>query len=226
MANPQSHGQTINDSCLADFGLSVEMIRDAIEYTHNVLDQIDHTLVSSESDRLADLIELANLSAIVGNLFRRGIATVSKGAFRANRPHTFPDLLANAPGTRDLEIKVALEANNPKGHLVKPGPHLTVRYVLADENGAFVRGTDSRGDVVWIWEVRVGDLEEDHFSFSNTEGDSGKTAVINARGMASLRAVFVDLDKCPHGPNGPKVREIKQLLQSRVAQTGYSRTRP
>ena len=41
MANPQSHGQTINDSCLADFGLSIEMIRDAIEYTHNVLDQID-----------------------------------------------------------------------------------------------------------------------------------------------------------------------------------------
>ena len=107
----------------------------------------DHTLVSSDSDRLADLIELANLSAIVGNLFRRGIATVSNGTFKANRPHTFPDLLANAPGARDLEIKVALEANNPKGHLVKPGPHLTVRYVLADENGTFVRGTDSRGDV-------------------------------------------------------------------------------
>ena len=115
MANPQSHGQTINDSCLADFGLSVEMIRDAIEYTHNVLDQIDHTLVSSESDRLADLIELANLSAIVGNLFRRGIATVSNGTFRANRPHTFPDLLANAPGTRDLEIKSPWKRTTPRG---------------------------------------------------------------------------------------------------------------
>ena len=226
MTDFRTNGLLLDAVPLSDFGLTVDIIRDAIEYTHSVLDQIDHTLISRRSERLAGLVELANLSAIVGNLFRGGVSVASDGAFRANRPHRFPDLVANAPGTRDLEIKVALETRKPKGHLVKPGPHLTVRYVLADDQGNFVRGKESRGDVVWIWEVRLGELEETHFNSSNTVGDSGKTAVINTKGMASLVPVFLDLTRCPYAPDGRIVPKLRQLLQHSRHHAGHSRVRP
>lgn len=223
MTEPATHGSSLEAACLRDFGLTVDMIRGAIEYTHNVLDRIDQTLIEYGSNRLAGLLELANLSAIVGNLFRGGIANVSNGAFTANRPHTFPDLLGSAPGTQDIEIKVALEDNNPKGHLVKPGPHLTIRYVLADDAGTFMRGKESRGDVVWIWEVRLGNLEEEHFNFSNTAGDSGKTAVINAQGMDSLSPVFLDMRRCPHPPRGSRMQKLRLLLRTGKRPPGHSR---
>ena len=202
------------------------MIRGAIQYTHEVLDRIDNTLIEAGGNRLASLIELANLSAIIGNLFRRGVSNASSGAFKVNSPHTFPDLLGIAPNTCDLEIKVALETNKPKGHLIKPGPHLTVRYVLASENGKYPRGKTVRGDVAWIWEVRVGLLEENHFSFSNTPGDSGKTAVINTEGMTRLIPVFIDLLKCPYSPTGPVIRTLTTIHDSEVAETGHYRNYP
>ena len=188
------HGKVVDHAELRSFGLTTGIIRSAIQHTHRVLDRIDDTLVGSGGDRLATMIELANLSAIIGNLFRRAISDESDGIFKANRPHTYPDLIAVDPIACDIEIKVALETNNPKGHLIKPGPHLTVRYVLAAAEAGYVRGRDNRGDIVWIWEVRAGVLEEAHFGFSNTPGDSGKTAVINAAGMAAMVPVFVDLD--------------------------------
>ena len=94
-------------------------------------------------------------------------------------------------------IKVALENNKPKGHLVKPGPHLTLRYVLTNEDGVYIRGKEFRGTVPWIWEIKIGELSESHFNFSNTAGDSGKTAVINAAGMNALTTVFFDRTRCP-----------------------------
>ena len=226
MSDGPTHGKILDHALLGEFGLSTVIIRGAIQYTHEILDRIDKTLIEAGGDRLASLIELANLSAIVGNLFRSGVSKVSKGAFKANKPHTFPDLLAVYPGARDIEIKVALESNKPKGHLVKPGAHLTVRYVLADGKGQYTRGKSTRGNVAWIWEVRVGLLEEGHFNFSNTPGDSGKTAVINAEGMSALIPVFVDLVKCPYGPTGSVVRTLVALHESKAARAGYSRNQP
>ena len=223
MSNDPIHGKVICHHILEEFGLRTEIIRGAIQYTHEVLDRIDKTLMEAGGDRLGSLIELANLSAIVGNLFRRGVSNASNGAFKANSPHTFPDLLGVTSGTCDIEIKVALETNKPKGHLIKPGPHLTVRYVLADENGRYIRGKNVRGDIVWIWEVRVGLLEESHFSFSNTPGDSGKTAVINAEGMTSLVPVFIDLLKCPYSPTGHIIRTLATIHDSETAQLGHFR---
>jgi hypothetical protein len=184
------------------FGLKPGVIPEAIDYVYEVLDRIDATLIDAGSDRLSQLVELANLSAIVGNLFRAGITRASKGAFKANRPHTYPDLLGVREGCRDIEIKVALENNKPKGHLVKPGPHITIRYVLTNADGTFVRGKSNRGNVVGIWEIRVGALTKKHFGFSNTKGDSGKTAVINAKGMEALALVFCDLKFSPLSPKG------------------------
>lgn len=128
-----------------------------------------------------------------------------------NRPHTYPDLLGVGDGCSDVEIKVALEKNNPKGHLVKPGPHLTVRYVLASASGAFT--PDERGDVAWVWDVRVGFLEEEHFNFSNTTGDSGKTAVINAAGMAALSPVYFDLSRCPYTERSKHRKSLTSLFR-------------
>jgi len=173
------------------------MIGESVTRVHEILDNIDAKLLEGGGERISELVELANLSAIIGNLFRGAIVHNSGGKFCANTPHTYPDLLARSVECKDLEIKVALETNKPKGHLVKPGPHVTVRYVLADSAGVYARGKKNRGRVPWIWEVRVGTLERGHFNISNTEGDSGKTAVINAAGMASLQVVYCDLEHCP-----------------------------
>lgn len=189
----------LQELTLYRYGVTANIVGEAVDYVHRTLDSIDAPLISSTDVRLSELVELANLSAIIGNLFRAGVCRSSNGIFLPNAPHTYPDIIASTDyvDARDIEIKVALENNKPKGHLVKPGPHITVRYILADENGIYTRGKENRGSVPWIWEVRVGELEDAHFNFSNTVGDSGKTAVINAAGMAALSVVYFDRARCP-----------------------------
>jgi hypothetical protein len=191
------------------FGLTAEMLIGGINHVYEILDTIDDKLLESDGVRLVDLVELANFSAIVGNLFRRGIVKASNGCFAANAAHTYPDLLGCGVGYSDTEIKVALEQNRPKGHRVQPGPHIAVRYVLGNPNGHYERGKNKRGKVAWIWEIRLGFLEYGHFNFSNTEGDSGKTAVVNSEGMKALIPVYCDLDKCPFSPSGPIFKKIR-----------------
>lgn len=203
-----------NEDSLGECGLSVEVIGNAVTYVHEILDSIDEKLMEAGGERLSGLVELANLSAIIGNLYRGGIVRASEGRFVANAPHTYPDLLGRGPGCKNIEIKVALETNKPKGHLIKPGPHVTLRYVLGDAEGNHQRGKGNRGKVPWIWEVRVGSLKKSHFNFSNTEGDSGKTAVINTEGMNDLKIVYCDLDRCPLSPNGGKFKEIASLFSN------------
>ncbi len=199
----------------AEFGLTPRMLASAVHYVYEVLDEVDQTLSSSGSEVLSRLIELTNLSAIVGNLFRNGIVRCSDGRFESNSPHTYPDLVDPTRDGAGVEIKVALEGNSPKGHLVKPGPHIIVRYVLAGLNGEFTRGKSSRGTTVWIWEVRCGHLTESAFNVSNTDGDSGKTAVVNAAGLAMLRLAYFDDDRCPLAKKGPRYkRYIKELSGS------------
>ncbi len=202
----------LNQDRLRVFGLDAGMVVKAVAYTYQVLDAIDQTTTGFGEPRLSGLLELANLSSVIGNLFGRGLAVASIGRFERNRPHAYPDLLARDPAYRDFEVKVALESNKPKGHLPKPGPHLTIRYVLGDSAGRFTRGKETRGDVVWIWEVRVGTLAMEHFQVSNTAGDSGKTAVINAAGMAELAPVLVSLEHCPHSSRGRTYRELYTLI--------------
>lgn len=194
-------------------GLTTGIVGDAVDYVYQVLDSIDEKLVEGGSDPFATFVELATLSAIVGNLFRRGVERASGGRFVSNLPHTYPDLLGIGKGCADIEIKVALETNKPKGHLVKAGSYLTVRYVLGAQSGAYSRGKQNRGAVVWIWEVRLGSLDRSHFNFSNTEGDSGKTAVINARGMSVLGIVYCDLDRTPLSPEGRLYAELASLYE-------------
>lgn len=177
-------------------GLTPDMLCGALAYVYDTLGAIDDALIARKSPRLAAIVELANLSSMIGNLLRTGVGQASGGVFRGNGPHKHPDLLHRNDPTKNIEIKVALEDNQPKGHLAKPGWHLTCHYVLCDEKGGFRTGVENRGAVPRIWKLRFGNLAIEHFNISNTEGDSGKTAVVNAAGMKVLEPVFFDPHRC------------------------------
>jgi hypothetical protein len=196
-------------------GLTSAMLASGIDFAYGILDKIDATLLGEGTERLSQQVELANLSTIFGNLIRSGIAQHSDGHFVANGPHKYPDLKVAGTEDEGLEIKVALEKNSPKGHLPKVGEHLTIRYVLGGSDGEYVPGKESRGDVVWVWEVRVGTLEEHHFNISNTPGDSGKTAVINAAGLAALDVVYFDPRFCPLPQAGRLFKAYASLYATR-----------
>ena len=189
-------------------GLRPTTVLAAVRHTHSLIAKIDDTISEEGGTRLADLVELANLSAIIGNLFRAGVVKNCGGRFKANGPHKYPDLLSNNADCENIEIKVALETNQPKGHLVKPGPHLTVRYVLCSDDGSFTRGRENRGSVPQIWEVRLGKLLSKDFNFSNTAGDSGKTAVINSDGLYNMELIYFDQAKCPYSPRGTVYKRL------------------
>jgi hypothetical protein len=111
-----------------------------------------------------------------------------------------------------------LEGNNPKGHLAKEGWHLTARYVLCGPDGCFTSGKENRGVQLSIWELRFGYLKElEHFNLSNTPGDSGKTAVVNATGMKELVPVFCDFDRCPFSPRGRTYRALYEIFKPSVS---------
>lgn len=144
---------------------------------------------------LSKLVELANLSSIVGNLLGEGCARNSNGALTRNKPHTYPDLICTQNINPGVEIKIALEKNSPKGHLAKAGYYLTYRYVLTDGNGNYIKGKENRQDTVSIWEVKCGYLNEEDFSISNTAGDSGKTAVIKTSALNNMKLLYFN-DSC------------------------------
>lgn len=186
-----------NKSKFADLTkMSSSSLADAVASVYHTLDMIDDQLTARGSLPLAKLVELANLSSMVGNLFGAAMADKSDGLYLRNKPHTSPDLLPQTGDVGPLELKMALEKNMPKGHLAKAGRYITCRYVLGSRTGAYERG--GRGDAVWIWEIRVGDLTDSDFGISNTDGDSGKTATIKAESLYNLPLVFFDSRFCPH----------------------------
>lgn len=184
-------------------GLDKRWIAAAIEGAYQTLDAIDLRLEEIQSPPLSRLVELANLSSMLGNLLGAALATASGGAYERNRPHTYPDLVPLRRDVPPAELKTALEKNMPKGHLPKPGLHLTFRYVLGDAMGNYVRGREGRGEVVWIWEARIGHLDVDDFSVSNTPGDSGKTAVIRSKALDRLPCVFFNPNHNPYTRRRP-----------------------
>ena len=179
------------------------MIETGVNEVYDTLDTIDASLLAKAGVRLAGILELANLSSIIGNVLANGIVKECGGMFNRAGAHKFQDLRACGEGAEHVEIKVALEMNQPKGHVAKgkSGHYLTVRYVLADANGKY---EFERGDVVWIWEIRLGHLEESDFSESNTPGDSGKTANVTKDALTEkLRLVYFDPRFCPYKKGVP-----------------------
>lgn len=185
------------------------MLSNGVDFVYQTLDTIDEKLIQADSGRMSGLVELANLSSIVGNLLATGIVRSSQGAFTRAGAHKYQDLRASRPDAHNIEIKMALETNNPKGHLPKVGHYLTCRYVFGDPEGICRMG--ERGEVVWIWELRFGHLESRHFNISNTEGDSGKTAVVNKAGMDQLAIVYLNPSACPFSQRSKYYKANLQL---------------
>ncbi|MDP3851826.1 MAG: helix-turn-helix transcriptional regulator [Luteolibacter sp.] len=171
-------------------GLKAAMLRAGIEHCHQTLDTIDFQLELHGAKPIGRLVELANLSSMIGNIVAEGIAASSDGLYDRNTPHAYPDLLPKKSTSVPLEVKISLETNKPKGHLPKSGAYLTFRYVLCDKDGFFRRGKTNRGDTAYIWEAKVGVLTTDDFDLSNTEGDSGKTAVVKTEAFNRMSLVY------------------------------------
>ncbi len=180
-------------------GLKSSMLRAGIDHCHQTLDIIDFQLQLHGARPIAKLVELANLSSMIGNILAEGIAASSGGIYERNTPHTYPDLIPLGSSSVALELKIALETNKPKGHLPKPGVYLTFRYVLCSKDGEFVRGKNSRGDTAYIWEAKVGLLTIDDFDLSNTEGDSGKTAVVKTAAFDRMSLVYFNPSLMAYG---------------------------
>jgi hypothetical protein len=135
---------------------------------------------------------------MMGNLLAAGLVEHSGGAYSRNTPHTYPDLLSRRTGFGGIEVKTALERNKPKAHLPKPGIHLTFRYVLCGREGGFVRGKENRGKTAHVWEVKVGKLGVNDYDLSNTEGGSGKTAVIKTVVLRAMTLIYFDPRLLPY----------------------------
>lgn len=195
---PKKSSLRNQERLIETIGIDGNALLGAIDSCYQTLDTIDEQLIAKGALPIAHLVELANLSSMVGNMLGGGIADCSNGLYARNRPHAYPDLLPQKAPAVDLELKMALENNKPKGHLPKSGTYITFRYVLGDKFGNYTRGKDQRGDTVWIWEVKVGELSEDDFSCSNTDGDSGKTAVIKTDVHNSMHLVYYVPDHLPY----------------------------
>ncbi len=182
----------------SDIKFTTNVLKGSIVHTYETLDMIDQNLVSRGSQKLSSLVELANLSSIVGNLLGAGCAEYSQGTYYRNKPHTYPDLVAIDKTLPGIEIKTAILKNSPKGHQPKPGYYLTYRYCLTDENGHRNESEKEFWDTVTIWEVKMGYLNENDFSCSNTEGDSGKTAVIKTASLNAMPLLYFDPTLVPY----------------------------
>lgn len=181
-------------------GLDSGSLVASIESCYATLDLIDDQL-SSNSTAIAEIVELANLSSMIGNLLGAGLAQASGGLYKRNRSHAYPDLIPQKPDGVELEIKVALEKNSPKGHLPKQGTYLCFRYVLGDKEGRYQKGKANRGNTVWIWEVKVGRIGTQDFAVSSTAGDSGKTAVIKTSVFNEMPLVYYVPEFLPYARN-------------------------
>ena len=185
------------------------MLVEAIKYCYETLDIIDDQLIAHGASRLAGLVELANLSSMVGNLLGAGLAESSRGLYKRNKPHTYPDLLPQKKPGVDLELKIALETNRPKGIFQKPGP-ISRSGTFLQISGRVYRGTENRGLRVFVWEAKVGILEETDFDISDTAGDSGKTAVIKTKVFnEKMGTVYLIPDLNPYAK--PRIVEERRL---------------
>ena len=73
-----------NQVALTRYGISPKQLHSTIQNVYNVLDSIDEKLIESNTARFAELVELANLSAMIGNLFRSGLIKITNGLFTEN----------------------------------------------------------------------------------------------------------------------------------------------
>lgn len=202
---------------LLEVGLDFARLKSVIDNVAEASLKFNSLLINYGGGSFAECGELATFSAIMGICVANAVASNSNGLLIKNRPHKFPDILNADDIARGIEIKLALESNNPKGHLPKSGCYLTVRYVLAAENGVYTYGL--RGTRAIVWEIRCGRLDLNSFSLSNTDGDSGKTATIGADALMGLDIVYLDLANAPYSQRS-RVRNTLALYEGKLLAGG------
>lgn len=182
-----------NEQVLKKCGLNFNVLHKGINFTYRTLGKIENALAGN---KFPQIVDLATLSSIIGNFFAIGI-TKNSNNFIKSGSHQYQDLRSKNKRYKNIEIKMSIEKNRPKAHLAKEGYYLTCRYVLGNSNGTYT--LNKRGNFIWIYEIRFGYLTKKHFNISNTENDSGKTAVVNSEGMKKLIPVFFNENHSPYG---------------------------
>ncbi|MND67321.1 hypothetical protein D3C87_1054170 [compost metagenome] len=205
-------GVTANEDVLERAGLDRGVLVKAVEELYDILDTLDDAMRKKSMMPFSTNVELTTYSAMIGNILGASLESLSNGRFLKNDPHKFPDLISLDQAYKNIEIKIALEKNTPKGHLIKPGCYLTCRYVLCDQDGRFPIGNATRGTKAYIWEMRCGVLQNKHFGESNTAGDSGKTAWVNKLGMKELKVVFFDRRRAPFADNSRTFKKYDRII--------------
>jgi transcriptional regulator with XRE-family HTH domain len=181
--------------------LTPAMIGRAIDLTYRRLDLIDGQMRESGSPSIARLVELTQLSPLVANLLSASVARASNGLYVQHGSDHAPKLLPLRQGLPELEVVSALETNRPASGASTDGVYLTFRYVLANRDGTFTRGKDSRGDTVAVWEVRFGELEDTDFHVA------GGIARLRKDALDDMELVYYDPELLPYArPTGVYAR--------------------
>lgn len=181
--------------------LTPAMVGRAIDLTYRRLDLIDDQMRESGSPPLAHLVELPQLSPLVANVFSASLARASSGVYVQHGSEHAPSLLPLRQGLPELEVTAALETDRPAGGASTDGVYLTFRYVLANRDGTFTRGKDSRGDTAAVWEVRFGELQDDDFHVT------GGSARLRKDALDEMELVYYDPELLPYAkPTGVYAR--------------------
>ena len=181
----------------ATTGLTGETVTRAIDLAYRKLDLVDEQIRGSGSRPIVALIEHSDLSSLVANLLSAGIARASHGLYVQSGPDHSSSLLPLHQGLPELDVAASLETNQPAPAEVKAGVYLTFRYVLAQRDGTFTRGKDSRGDTAAVWEVRFGELREDAFYARSTRSAAG-SAQLKKAALDGMELVYYDPALLPY----------------------------
>jgi transcriptional regulator with XRE-family HTH domain len=147
----------------ATTGLTGGMVTRAIDLAYRKLDLVDEQIRGSGSRSIVSLVEDPDISWLVADLLSAGIARASNGLYVQSGPDHSSSLLPLRQGLPELDVAAAPETNRPAPAEPRSGLYVIFRYVLAERDGTFTRGKDSRGDTVAVWEVRFGELREYDF---------------------------------------------------------------
>jgi transcriptional regulator with XRE-family HTH domain len=186
----------------ATAGLTGETVTRAIDLAYRKLDLVDAQIRGSGSRSIVGLVEASDLSSLLANLFSAGIARASNSFYVQSSPDHSSSLLPLRQGLPELDVTAALETNQPAIAEAKAGIYLTFRYVLAERDGTFTRGKDSRGDTAAVWEVRFGELREDDFRTGSTRS-AGVGARLKKEALDRMELVYYDPALLPYSrPTG------------------------
>ncbi|MGH3039596.1 MAG: helix-turn-helix domain-containing protein [Gaiellaceae bacterium] len=190
----------------ATTALTGGMVTRAIDLAYRKLDLVDEQIRGSGSHSIVALVEDPDLSSLVANLLSAGIARASNGLYVQSGPDHSSSLLPLRQGLPELDVAAALETNRPAPVEPRAGLYVIGRYVLAERDGTFTRGKESRGDTAAVWEVRFGELREYDFHARSTRAAGGGRQ-LKKEALDRMELVYYDPELLPYArPTGAYAR--------------------